>query len=367
MVALSDTEGKKSGLEKAKILAKALDDFAGGSEEVKNILKSRIVSFTSDGERAEPLGARLAKEQGTLPGLLACMRCRVHALVRSLENALASDSRVERLISSLITGYSGGHGEPGGFGRAMKNSPRLACKLREQQVAALHQLDGAMSKLTSFRFCPQRFNTIMEVSEMIVLNVQAIFQLLVELRASGDQVAQWAQRLLSETFTSKNLLLLALVTELSSAAVRFAHKFDGVKEPTHRSSRLARTGGWLALFKQEVNKLFSFRDDAGSLQEPLVLAAAYDAGYVQLLQKQWNFLSTSSLISSTGELLHHKQGTGSTARLRSFVSAEIGTIANIANVLVQAIETECDTPIQCALAPFDIAHWTAARSDDALL
>lgn len=71
-------------------------------------------AFTSDGEEAQPLCARFAKQEGFLPNLRAYVRCRVHGRVRPLENVLQTDCRLKKLVEPLILQYSTGPGQPGG-------------------------------------------------------------------------------------------------------------------------------------------------------------------------------------------------------------------------------------------------------------
>ena len=322
--------------------------------------------FIADGEKTEPLGARFAREQGTIPNLKICLRCRVHAVVKSLENSLASCPKVDELIKKWVLGFSTGKGEPGGFARALRNSPRLLQKYKDHHDVWITQLDETIAKMRKFHFefAPQRHNTVTELAGLVISNLVPIFRLLVELRVSDDADGKWAQRLLNEVFTSRNLLLLAMVAELSSVAVRFTRRFDGTQDMSGRASHVARTASWLGVMRDELQRLFRFRSSDGTLQEPLIFSSAFDKGYVQILQRDWNMLVSESILSNN-KLIFYKTGASGRAELRKWLAEELGSIWNVADVFVSAVEAECDIPAAQSLQPFDLEHWKS-MSDDAL-
>jgi hypothetical protein len=285
--------------------------------------------------------------------------------VRGLENALSSDERVKKLVDLWITGYSekskGGGG--GGFVRAVRNSPKLKGLLKEKQATLL---DGALTKMMNFRFAPQRFNTIMECATLVLENIAPIFGLLLELRCAGssNEDVRWSTRLLETCFQPQNLLLLALVAELSSVACAYAHKFDNVAGPSKRASRIVRTAYWLDMFEKQVGKLFSFRDSEGRPQEPLVLCSHYSCGFVQRLRRAWDFVNASAVLSE-GSLLFYQAGAGGEPELRRWVAEELGSMENITKVLLQGMHSEADNLVAASLQPFDL-EWWASRPDESL-
>ena len=60
--------GSKKAICKSEDLGRSIDAFAGGRAAVKGTLKKLIRVVTADGEPAEQLGFRLAKESGVSPG-----------------------------------------------------------------------------------------------------------------------------------------------------------------------------------------------------------------------------------------------------------------------------------------------------------
>lgn len=164
----------------------------------------------------------------------------------------------------LITGYSSNShdGEHGGLARAIKNSPKLASLLAQEQVLRMKS------------FAPQRFGTLTEVAQHLVLNIKPIFQTLLKLNSV------WAQRLLRECFEPKKLCLLALVAEFAGAALRFTRKLDSGSLPA------AAVGQAVQALEAELTDLFHFKDGRGNPQEPLVLNNKFQMGYVQILSRE---------------------------------------------------------------------------------
>lgn len=59
---VADTGGKKNSLEKADQLAQCLQNFAKDNDRVLQVIKDTLISFVADGERCEPLSARMRKD-----------------------------------------------------------------------------------------------------------------------------------------------------------------------------------------------------------------------------------------------------------------------------------------------------------------
>lgn len=59
---VADTGGKKKSLEKADQLAQCLQNFAKDNDRVLQVIKDTLISFVADGERCEPLSARMCKD-----------------------------------------------------------------------------------------------------------------------------------------------------------------------------------------------------------------------------------------------------------------------------------------------------------------
>ena len=299
-----------------------------------------------------------------LPSLKACVRCRTHGIIKSLENALATDPAIDTLIQKFVLAYSSGPGEPGGLARALRNSPRLYNKFKKEQTAWVDSLDDMLTKMSTFSFAPQRFNTVCELSSLVIRNLNPIFRMLTQLRAGNDEVGKWAEGLM-QCFDSRSLLLLSLTAELSSVATRYARRFDNAKGATREKSHIARNASWLLVLEDECRRLFSFRDERNNLQEPLVLSAQFESGYCQILQRTWNLLSSEAVISS-GRLLFYKSGAKNQAEVRSWAAECLGSISNVTKLFLDGVRGEfSNVPAAASLQPFDLDHWRL-KSDDAL-
>jgi hypothetical protein len=75
---------------------------------------------------------------------------------------------------------------------------------------------------------------------------------------------------------------------------------------------------------------------------------------------------SSEAVIANGKLLFHKRGAGDQSVLRTWIAEELGTIQNIADLFVTAVEGEADVPAARSLQPFDVEYWQAHKSDDAL-
>ena len=275
------------------------------------------------------------------------------------------DAKIAALIEKFVSAYSSGKGEPGGLARALKNSPRLKAKFKTEQSAWVESLDETLTKMANFSFAPQRFGTVSELSSLVIRNLNAIVRFLTELRAANDEVGQWAQRLLECICDSRNMLLLALVAELSSVATRFARRFDGVREATQRKPHIARNAGWLLVLEDEIRRLFHFRNEEGRLQEPLVLSADFDKGFVQILQRAWNLLSAEAVIAN-GRLVFYKVAAKDRSEVRTWIAECLGNIHNVSKLFLDAVKGKLNNvPAAASLQPFDLDHWRS-QSDDAL-
>ena len=196
-----------------------------------------------------------------------------------MENALGCDVRIEKLIKLLINGYSSSSndGELGGLARGLRNSPKLAGLLREEQQVTIRTTDEILGKLHSFRFAPQRFGTLCDVATHIVLNIRSLFNLLLKVNNS------WSERLLAECFQAKSLLLLALIAEFASCCMRYVRKLDaGDASGDFMAPQVSRA---VHQPEDELDSLFSFKS-GDHVREPLVLNKNFSMGYVQILSRE---------------------------------------------------------------------------------
>jgi hypothetical protein len=98
------------------------------------------IKLARRGEGAEQLGYRLAKEAKVLPELSAILRCSLHGLQKSLENAFMNEARIKALVENFVTKFSGGPTSPGSFARAVRNSPKLESMWGTDKLAELVRL-----------------------------------------------------------------------------------------------------------------------------------------------------------------------------------------------------------------------------------
>ena len=110
------------------LLEKMVDEFCG-TAELKTQFTNRVVVCTADGEAAEQLGLRFAKEK-IFRNQAAVLRCGLHMTQRTLENAVNSDETAKKLLHELILKSSGAdRSDVGSFARAVRNSERLKADL----------------------------------------------------------------------------------------------------------------------------------------------------------------------------------------------------------------------------------------------
>ena len=98
--------------------------------------------------------------------------------------------------------------------------------------------------------------------------------------------------------------------------------------------------------------------------EPLVLQEGFSAGFVQTVQKVWDFSSADAVVNQDGRLVSYQQG-ASQSKLRKWVAKELGSIRNVSQLFMKAVKADTDTSIAVALSPFDINYWLAEKSDHA--
>ena len=88
------------------------------------------------------------------------------------------------------------------------------------------RVDGVLSSAKrTFSFAAQRFDTILQVTENLVLHIQAVLSCLTELQAKDKTMSAWASDMLG-CLTPDRLVLIALLAELSRCAARFVHRHD---------------------------------------------------------------------------------------------------------------------------------------------
>lgn len=298
-----------------------------------------------------------------MPALRAVLRCNVHAMIRSMENAVHADPQISELVNLWVNGFPASD-SLGGFARAVRNSQKLAHKL-QQKLEELHALDHSAKCLSSWHFAPQRFNTVVENCEKIILHLPVILEVLQECVAAKDKNSAWAQKILHTCFHPKRLIQLALLAEFAAAATAGAHKFDGKADGSHKASRLAKTVAWLEHLELRLNQLFSFRSREGTAQEPLCLNSSYTKGYLQILEKNFDLMQSKS-VCSHGVLVFFASGATARKELRQWIAEELGAFRNLVDVFMKGCRGEVEDAVGSSLAPFDIDNWPRTGSPEML-
>ena len=120
------------------------------------------------------------------------------------------------------------------FAKQMGPAPKFTAVIRcchSQKAHATfmrytNEFDAVLEKACKVNsFAPQRFDTIVEVSQGLILNVTPLVSCLVEIHKRDDRLRAWAAKMLP-----KNLILLSLLAELAACPSTFCHAFDTAQE-----------------------------------------------------------------------------------------------------------------------------------------
>ena len=298
------------------------------------------------------------QELGHLKGLKSILRCQLHAGQGGLEKALQSDDSCQELVKNLITAYSPSDddGDMGSLARAMKNSHKLRQMFHKASASAVENLEAKLQTLVSFRYAPQRFNSVLEIAQLVVLHVRPLIHTLVQIKITEPKKVKWCERML-RFFTGPKLLLLAMIAELAASAARYNHRYDNVGgQPT----QVSRSAYWYATLADELERLFGF-----SQGEPLVLAPQYSKGFVGILRSSYDVLVDESVVTG-GHLQFYRSGLRTEDNLRKRIAAELGSTQNVVKIYLAALHPG-DHSVASALRPFDTEHWLENFSDECLL
>lgn len=212
--------------------------------------------------------------------LKGIVRCSMHVGQKSLERAVEACDPVNDLVQGLIFAYAKKKGEPGGFARALTNSCRLS-KVFADNVSST----DSVLKSAQLNFAAQRYNTIVDVAQCLVLNIEAVLTTLTEVHLSMPHLTKWSAQLL-QLLHLENLILLAMVAELASLCSTYVHAFDN--KVRGGLSHAANKAAAVYELRYHANKVFSFTSLTGEQQEPLALSDSYSAGFLQLLKSGYD-------------------------------------------------------------------------------
>ena len=298
-----------------------------------------------------------SQELGHLKGLRSVLRCRLHLGQGSLEKAIAADPSCQEMVQALITAYSPASDDNslGSLARGFHNSSKLKHLFRENVVRAFESLDGKLKSVISFRYAAQRFDSVLDIAQLVVLHVRPIVTALLQFRIMDPKKNKWVEHLLS-FFTGPKLLLLALLAEFAASASRYHHKYDNLGA---QPGLVTRSAFWLQNLTEEMHRLFFFTHG-----EPLVLSDHYTAGYVSIMRSSYDLLVDESVISGE-RLVFYRPGLRSEANLRKRLAKELGSIQNIVTLYLSSLAPG-DVSVAASLKPFDVDFWQENFNDDAL-
>ncbi|CAE7767207.1 unnamed protein product [Symbiodinium sp. CCMP2592] len=200
----------------------------------------------------------------------------------------------------------------------------------------------------------------MSVTSTLTLNIRGMIMSLTEIQLRDSSLKSWARGILN-LLTEENLVLLALLAELSRTVSSYHHSFESSRG-SHPSC-LARSAQHFRALSEELNRLFSFRSMGGELQEPLTLSPQFTAGFMQLLQSSYNLMVTEAVVHGKTMLFYRAKSKD----VRRTIAAQLGKVNNIIRNYVEAVRCHHQMGIAESYHPFDVAWWREAGCDDKTL
>lgn len=368
-VALTPTPDKKA-IDKVNDLSQAITVFCNGSEALKKVFMEKVIVSTADGELAEQLGLRLAKEKLFI-NQKAVLRCGLHMTQKTLENAVLQDPHSKAILDEFVLKASGSsRNDPGAFTRAVRNSQRLKNTFKQAVKEALQEIADTVDSLSEIPrvvqrgasvmqgSAPQRFDSILVCLRRFCWNVTGVIKFLVWEANSQSPTAAWANELLRFLLERdgrpgpQNLLLLALLAEFCEAVHVFVRDQEAGKDSGRH--HISRTAAQIEDLESKLSDLFDVEDAGGKPRMPLALAKLYTAGYVNIIRNTLA-LGDASILVAAGRVAWFNEGGEST--LQSWALAELGSILNIKKVFLAVLHSEFDQSLALAFRPFDISTW----------
>jgi hypothetical protein len=267
-------------------------DGPGRSELLASLLKI-WKGFAADGEAAEPLAAEFAKTCGVSPELRVIHRCNMHAEQRSMESALKSNPKINRMLNLLVLQFSEGRCDAkGALSRALRNSDKLRSKFGKKAQEKLQAVQKALQDTEqawmgpktapcgkhAVSSAPQRFDSILEALRTIILNYLAVVEFLVELHASGDDCQGWSEELQKFLLEGETESSLPATAEFLQIAKKYVHYSEG---HLSQNNLITAARDDIAV-KAELQQMFSPGEDG----VPFCISSRYSRGYYAILQQQ---------------------------------------------------------------------------------
>ena len=363
----------KKAVEKVAHLEQMVDGFCG-TPALRTLFADKVIVSTADGEAAEQLGLRLAKDR-IFRNQAAVLRCGLHMAQRTLENAVSSDAHSKKLLHEFITKTSGAdRSDIGSFARAVRNSDRLKADLGSSIAKAVKELAefvkdalppvakiGASVMPSS---APQRFDSMLVCLQRFLWNAPGCLRFLCLEAASKSATSKWAEDMLhfllhrDGVASPQNLLLLALLAEFVEVCSRFVRDQEAVKGSRFHIAKMAAN---LRGLEAELDDLFEIEKADGTPRLPRALSKSYLHGYVRIITESLN-LETSSMLVAAGKVAWTNPGDKKS--LQSWVLAELGSILNIKRMFLATLRSEIDHGVALALQPFDAKTWVTIVGGD---
>ena len=349
-----------------------MDEFCG-TPQLKTLFADAVIVSTADGEPAEQLGLRLAKDR-LFRNQAAVLRCGLHMTQKTLENAVNSDESSKNLLHEFITKSSGAdRSDIGSFARAVRNSTRLKSDLGSSIAKAVAEVAELVKDAlppvakTGASVMPssasQRFDSMLVCLQRFVWNAPGCIRFLCQEAASKSATAKWAEDMLhfllhrDGVASPQNLLLLALLAEFVEVCSRFVRDQEAGKGSRFHIAKMASN---LRDLEAELDDLFEVERD-GRPRLPRALSKSYVHGYVRIITESLS-LETSSMLVAAGKVAWYNPGDEKS--LQSWVFAELGSILNIKRVFLATLRSEIDHGVALALQPFDAQSWVTIVGRD---
>ncbi|CAE7256611.1 unnamed protein product, partial [Symbiodinium microadriaticum] len=230
--------------------------------------------------------------------------------------ALRSDSRIDKLLTAVVTKFSSDSGTGyGSLARGLGNSPKLRGHFKATELKELDEIAEI------------KFDTVTAVLRIAVLRISTILQFLIEVRSMDGTAAPWAADLLDNVvFTTENLILISLIAEWSSTVSGYVHHWD-------------------------LGRLFEF--DTKKKKPPLVMDQRFTKGFVQILRGclTGGRLAACTSLGAGGKVLYRGL---SDDEFQTAMLKEMGSIKNVSRLYLQELATEHEVGLGQGFGAFDM-------------
>ncbi|CAE7833093.1 unnamed protein product [Symbiodinium sp. CCMP2592] len=284
-----------------------------------------------------------------------------------METSLRSDSRIDKLLTAVVTKFSSDSGTGyGSLARGLGNSPKLKGHFRATELKELDEIAEIKQCSKSLHWAQHRFDTVTAVLRIVVLRISTILQFLIEIRSMDGKAAPWAADLLDNVFTTENLILLSLIAEWSSTVSGYVHRWDNLgrdssgnpkRNPIGHLAFVCRSMGTL---KKDLGRLFEF--DIKTNKPPLVMDQRFTKGFVQILRGclTGGRIAACTSLGAGGKVLYRGL---SDDDFQATLLKEMGSIKNVSRVYLQELKTEHEVGLGQGFGAFDMESSTVTKPE----